>query len=385
VLLLAAAIAFALWPRPLPVDLATATVAPLRATIEEEGVTRVREVYTVYSPLEGYLLRIDAEAGDAVEANVTELARIEPSPPAFLDVRTAAEQEAAVEAARAARDLAAAEVDRAKAELDFAEGELDRAQRLIRRDAISQRSLDDAERRQRVANAELATAEATLTVREFELRQAETRLLSREEIERYGEACECVPVTAPVSGVVLRVLRESAGVVSAGAPLVDIGDPGQLEVAVDLLSEDAVQVSPGQKAYVSGWGGPELSATVRRVEPFGRTEISALGIEEQRVDVVLDLDDPPERWNRLGHGFRVDVDVVVFEGEVLQVPLGALFRAGDDWAVFTAEDGVALQRAVTVGVRSGLAVEIRDGLADGQEVILYPAADLEDGARITQR
>lgn len=385
VALLAAGLAYALRPQPVPVDLAVAEPGILRVTIDEEGKTRVREVYTLHAPLRGQLLRITAEAGDAVEAGETLLAQIEPAAPAFLDVRTEAEQRAAVEAAGAAYNLAAAELNKAKADLAFAEGERARAHLLIERNTISKRAFDDAERIYNVAQANLATAEAALNVRRHELSQARSRLLSRQEIKSRSGPCECVPLTAPVSGVVLRVMRRSEGVVDAGTPLLEIGDPGDKEIVVNLLSEDAVKLKPSQKAIVTDWGGDDLNAIVRRIEPFGRTEVSALGIEEQRVDVILDFADPPDRWRALGHGYRADVRIILFEGEVLRLPLGAMFRQGDGWAVFVAEEGHARLRPVIVGQRNNLEVEIRDGLMAGETVVLYPSDRIADGVAIVER
>lgn len=383
--LLAVGIAYALRPQPIQVDLAVAETGLLRVTLDEEGETRVRDVYTLHAPLRGQLQRIAAEVGDVVKAGETQLAQIEPAPPAFLDVRIEAELQAAVEAARAAHKLAAAELNKAKADLTFAEGERARARQLIERRAISQRTLEDAERAYHVAQANLATAEAALKVREHELHQARSRLLSRQEIRSLREDCECMPVTAPVSGVVLQVMRRSEGVVEAGTPLLDIGDPADLEIVVNFLSEDAVRITPGQRAIITGWGGEDLNAVVRRIEPFGQTEVSALGIEEQRVDVILDFAEPPQRWRTLGHGYRVDVQVILFEGEVLKLPLGALFRQGDDWAVFIAEDGLARLRRVAVGQRNSLAVEIREGLEPGDQAILYPSDRIKDGVAIVER
>jgi HlyD family secretion protein len=383
--LLAASIAYAFRPQPVLVDLAFAEVGMLRVTVDEEGETRVRDVYTLHAPLSGKLLRIKADAGDAVQADLTELARIEPASPPFLDVRAEAEQRAVIDAAKAARDLTNAEVERAQADLEFAVGELARARRLIEHEAVSQRILDDAVRAHHVATANLATAKAALNMRENELVQARTRLLTRQEIEQRGEVCECVPVTAPVSGVVLRILRRSEGVVEAGAPLLEIGDPVRLEIVADLLSEDAVRIEPGQKALITGWGGPELAATIRRIEPFGRTKVSALGIEEQRVDVVLDLTGSPERWRRLGHGFRVDVAVILFEGKVLKLPLGAVFRNGSGWAVFTVEERIARLRSVEIGARNSLEIEIASGLTAGQRVVLYPGDRIDDGVAVVER
>lgn len=383
--LLAAGIAYALRPQPIQVDLAVAEIGLLRVTLDEEGETRVRDVYTLHAPLRGQLQRITAEVGDVVKAGETQLAQIEPAPPAFLDVRTEAELQAAVEAARAAHNLAAAELNKAKADLTFAEGERARARQLIERRTISQRTLEDAERSYNVAQANLATAEAALKVREHELHQARSRLLSRQEIRSLREDCECMPVTAPVSGVVLQVMRRSEGVVEAGTPLLDIGDPADLEIVVNFLSEDAVRIRPGQRAIITDWGGEDLNAVVRRIEPFGQTQVSALGIEEQRVDVILDFADPTESWRSLGHGYRVDVQVILFEGDVLKLPLGALFRQGEEWAVFVAAEGRARLRPVAVSQRNSLAVEIREGLVPGERVILYPSDRIKDGAAIVER
>ncbi len=269
--------------------------------------------------------------------------------------------------------------------MTFAEGERARARQLIERRTISQRTLEDAERSYNVAQANLATAEAALKVREHELHQARSRLLSRQEIRSLREDCECMPVTAPVSGVVLQVMRRSEGVVEAGTPLLAIGDPADLEIVVNFLSEDAVRIRPGQRAIITDWGGEDLNAVVRRIEPFGQTQVSALGIEEQRVDVILDFADPTESWRSLGHGYRVDVQVILFEGEVLNLPLGALFRQGEEWAVFVAAEGRARLRPVAVSQRNSLAVEIREGLVPGERVILYPSDRIKDGAAIVER
>ncbi|MEY9626377.1 efflux RND transporter periplasmic adaptor subunit [Sinorhizobium fredii] len=383
--LLAAGIAYALRPQPIQVDLAVAETGTLRVTIDEEGETRVRDVYTLHAPLRGQLQRITAEPGDVVMTGETLLAQIEPAAPAFLDARTEAELQAAVEAARAAYNLAAAELNKAKADLTFVEGERARARMLIERRTISQRSLEDAERAYNVAEANLATAEAGLKVREHELHQARSRLLSRQDISSRSGACECVAVTAPVSGVVLQVIRRSEGVVEAGTPLLNIGDPADLEIVVNLLSEDAVQIRPGKKAIITGWGGEDLKAVVQRIEPFGQTKVSALGIEEQRVDVVLDFSDGPEHWRSLGHGYRVDAHVILFEGKVLKLPLGVLFRQGNEWAVFVAEDGRARLRPIVVGQRNSLSFEVRNGLKSGEKVILYPSDRITNDVAIVER
>jgi len=382
---LAAGIVYSFRPRPVPVDLATVQKALLRVTIDDEGETRVRDVYTLYAPLTGRLLRVTADPGDPVEAGRTVLARIEPAPPAMLDLRTEAERRAAVEAAEAAEALAAADMSRARAGLAFATTERDRAQRLIAHHAISQRDLDDAERAYRTAKAELASAKAALEMRTHELAVARSRLLPRTAKSMPDGNPEDVTVTAPVSGAVLRIIRRSAGIVEAGAPLLDIGDPHKLEVVVDPLSEDAVQMHPGQKALITGWGGPDLDAVVRRVDPVGQTKVSALGIEEQRVNVVLDFADPPAAWRRLGDGYRVDVRVILFQGDVVQVPVGALFREHDGWAVYIDDHGKARLRQVEIGERNSFAAEIRSGLTAGQRVVLYPSERITNGVAISAR
>lgn len=381
----AGGIAYSFRPQPVLVDMAAVTVAPLRVAITEEGETRVRHVYTLYAPLRGHLQRLTAEPGDAVKANETELAKIESSPPDFVDVRAEAGQRAAIDAAVAARQLAVAEMEGAQVNLAYAKTELDRARLQSQHQAISRRTLDEAERAFRTAETALSTATAALEVREFELNRARSQLLSRQEMNSRRNDCECVEVMAPVNGLVLRVLRRSEGAVEAGTPLLEIGDPRDMEVVVNLLSEDAVTVAAGQPAIVSRWGGPDLEARVKRVEPFGETKISALGIEEQRVTVVLDLVSPPAQWLSLGHGFRVNVDVIMFEDAVPQLPLGALFRHGADWAVLAVEDDRAVLRTVTVGQRSPLAVQIIDGVAEDEQVVLYPNSQIEDGTAIKAR
>jgi len=386
-LLLVAGLLYAFRPQPIPVDIVAASQGPMMVTVEEEGETRVKEVFVLSAPVAGRALRIDAHVGDPVVANETVLARIEPIDPSFLDVRTEAQARAAVRAAEAAKALAAAEVDQARAELEFVETELDRARRLIKSDTISQRSLDEAERAYKTRRAAVATAEAALQMRDFELERARALLVSPAETQANRGECECVPIRAPVSGRILRVVHESEGVVESGDPLIEIGDPRDLEIVVDLLSSDAVKVETGQRVIIDEWGGPEpLEGRVRRVEPFGFTKVSALGIEEQRVNVIVDFADPPERWRRLGHGYRIEARIVLWQGEdVLQLPLSALFRNGGDWAAFVAEDGRARLRKFTLGERNGLSARITDGLAAGERVVLHPSDRIADGVRIEAR
>jgi len=199
--------------------------------------------------------------------------------------------------------------------------------------------------------------------------------------------CDCVSVYAPITGTVLRVLQKSEGVVTASTPLVEVGDPRELEIVVDLLSADAVRVQAGQRVYIEGWGEPEpLNGVVQRVEPFGFTKISALGIEEQRVNVIIDFTDPPEKWQRLGHGYRVEPRIVLWEADdVLKIPLPALFRDGDGWAVFAEQRGRAVLRRVEIGRDNGLEAEVVKGLEPGEHVVLHPSDRVSEGVRLEAR
>jgi HlyD family secretion protein len=385
--LLVLALAWLFRPDAVPVDLAAVERGPLTVAVSDEGETRVRDVYVVSAPVPGRMQRIEVEAGDAVVADSTVVARIEPSDPAFLDVRSAAEARAGVDAAAAARTHAEAQVSRAEAELEFARAELERMRALARSHTVSANELDSAERRAKTAVAALAEAQAQRRVRESEYQVARARLLSPATSRQGKGACDCVEVRSPVSGTVLRVVTESEGVVQAGAPLLEVGSPEQLEVVVDLLSADAVRVEPGQRVIIEAWGGEQpLAGRVRRVEPFGFTKVSALGIEEQRVNVVIDITEPRERWLRLGHGYRVEPRIVLWEADdVLRVPLSALFRQGDRWAVFVEQGGRAVLREVELGQGNGLEAEVRGGLEAGERVVLHPGDRVSPGVRLVER
>lgn len=382
-----ASLAYAFRPVPIPVDLTTVARGPLLVTIEEEGETRVRDIFELSSPITGRARRIELEVGDLVIAEETVVAEIEPLDPVFLDLRSAARAEAEVHTAEAARTLAAAALDQAQAELDFATAELGRAHRLIRNETISQRALDNAEREFRTRKAAVATAKAALDMGAYELERARAELMTpRQAIERHG-ACDCIAITAPVSGRILRIFHKSAGVVEAGQRLAEIGDPRDLEIVVDLLSSDAVKVEAGQEVIISEWGGAKpLAGRVARVEPSAFTKVSALGIEEQRVNVIVALTEAPERWLRLGHGFRTELRIVIWRGDqVLKLPLSALFRDGEDWAVFVAEAGRARWRGVRLGRLGGFQAEVLGGLEAGETVVLHPSDRVGDGARIAGR
>lgn len=387
-LVIAAFLIYSFIPAPVPVDLGTVTRGRLAVTIDEEARTRVHEVYVVSAPVSGRLLRIDAEPGDAVAAGETVVARLLPSDPSFLDVRSQTQARAEVQSAEAALSLAQAEVERAEAEAEYAQAEHQRVQKLAKRHVVSNAVRERAERDRRAAQAALETARATVRVRQAQLDQARARLINPAEAERDGESIGVLAIRAPVSGRILRVLQESESVVTAGTPMLEIGDPrGDLEIVAELLSTDAVRVSPGDRVIIDKWGGDELlSGKVDRIEPFGRTKISALGVEEQRVNVIISLEEGPETRSLLGHGFRVEVRIVVWEkDDVLNVPSSALFRHEGEWAVFAVRNGRANLTKVAVGRNNGREAQVLDGLKEGDRVVLYPPNDVANGVSVEQR
>jgi HlyD family secretion protein len=385
--LIAIGLAVAFWPRAVLVDLAVVERGEMTVTVGDEGESRVHDVYVLSAPVTGRMHRIDLHAGDPVVALETVVAEIEPIDPAFLDPRGEAQARADVRAAESAEALARAEVEQAEAELDFAHREFDRARELIQQATISQRELDEAERAYRTRRAALMTALAALEMRTFQLERARAQLLSPTETQAAHGQCACVALRSPVDGRLLRILQQSEGVVTAGTPVVEVGDPRDLEIVVDLLSADAVRVEPGQAVIIDGWGGDRpLAGRVRLVEPFAFTKVSALGIEEQRVNVVIDLVSPAAEWERLAHGYQVDVQIVLSAQQgVLKVPLTALFRDGDAWAVFVAAGRRAELRHVQIGARNGVEAEIREGLAEGERIVLHPSDRVLDGVRIAGR
>ncbi len=385
-LLLATAIVWLFRPQPVLVDLAAVQRGPMRVTVREEGQTRIRDIFVLSAPVGGLVRRIGHEVGDRVRANDTIVARIEPSEPDFLDVRTEAQARAAIQAAQAARELARAELNRADAELEFARAELNRARDLSLRGLVSNSALDEAQRRARTASAAHLEAQAQLDMRDFQVEQARAQLVAPTEARSRSD-CECVNVYSPVDGQILRLIHESESVQPAGAALIEIGDPTDLEIVVDLLSSDAVKVEAGQRVVIEEWGGDSaLEGTVNRVEPYGFTKVSALGIEEQRVNVIVDLSDPSEKWARLGHGYRVEASIVIWEADaVLKAPMSALFRQGRRWAAYAVEDNRARVRTVEVGRRNGLVAEIVSGLEPTATVVLNPGDRVSEGVEVTSR
>ena len=373
----------ALWPQSVPVDLAVVERGGLLVTVEEEGETRVRDRFLISAPVAGQVLRIALEPGDRVRADETLLATFLPAAPNPLDARSRAEAEAAVAAAHAALGGARAEEKRAEAALSLARSELSRNQELFEQRIVSQQAKDAAETEARAAQEALHAAEFATTSSKHQLEMAEARLLQASG----GSGGRPIEIHSPIDGVVFKRYRWSKAVVPAGEPLLELGDPHQLEIVSDLLSTDAVRAHPGDTVLIEQWGGDEtLKGRVRLVEPSGFMKISALGVEEQRVNVIVDFEDPAEAWEKLGDGYRVEVRVVIWEGQdIVKVPTNTLFRKGDDWAVFTVDSGRARLVAIEIGRRNGLEAEVLSGLEAGQEVIVHPSDRLEDGARIEPR
>ncbi len=378
---------YALMPKPVAADLATVDRGAIEVTIDEEGVARIRDVYKVSATVGGNLDRFPLEVGDPVKRGVTVIAEIRPSAPAFLDERSRRELEAAVGAATASVRLAEAELSRAQSDLRMRDSDLDRSEKLRESGTISAKAMDEAQTAADSARAAVRQAEANLELRRSEFGSAEARLIQPSGEEGSAAGTCCVQIRAPIDGVVLMVHAESAQVVPAGALIAEVGDPSDMEVAVDLLSADAVRVRPGDSAYIEGWGGSRaLSAKVRRVEPSAFTKVSALGIEEQRVNVLLDLLDPRSAWKSLGHEFRVLVRIVVWRGtDVVRVPLAALYRRGEDWTVFKVVEGRAVATPVTIDHRNTHFAEVLDGLQPGDVVILHPSDQIVNGVKVEAR
>lgn len=372
-------------PQPVLVETAMVTRGPLRVTIEEEGVTRLKDRYLVSAPVSGFVRRIELKVGDLVEQTDL-LTELEPLRSNVLDPRSRAEAEARVAAAKSALMAAEEQAEAAKADADHFSEEFQRKQQLSNTRVISDDELSLARAADQRARALLRSAQFAVDVARYDLDAASTSLKYSAAQDSAGVLKERVPIRAPVSGAVLKVLRESEGVVNAGTPLLELGDPAALEVAVDVLSFDAVQIAPGTPVELTRWGGEILNGSVRLVEPVGFTEISALGVEEQRVWVVVDITSSAGQWKNLGDGYRVEASFVLWdEKDVLQVPNASLFRVKGQWALFAAEDGEAVLTAVKLGKRNGLYAQVLDGVAEGQQVIQHPDNELADGARIKIR
>lgn len=382
-LALAALLVFAFRPRPVLVDIGEITRGPLTVAVRDEARTRARNVYVVSAPVSGRLQRIGNRAGERVEAGAV-IAMIQPAPATFVDERSRQEIQAGVRSAEAALALSRAELEGAEARLAHARIEAERTETLFAADVASQSALDRARLDVRTAAAAVGNARAGVGVRQAALEAARVRLIEPAAASSSGRT---VTIRAPVAGRVLRVLQESESVVAQGAPVMEIGDPRDLEVVAELPSSDAARISAGAPAVIDAWGdGPALQGRVRQVEPYGFLKVSALGVEEQRVKVIIDPVDPPAAWAAVGHGYRVEAAVTVWRAEaVLRTPVSALFRHQGQWAVFKVEDGRARLQRVEIGHSNGEFAEVRAGLSPGERVVLHPGQSIADGLAVRVR
>lgn len=368
-IILAGALAWGLRPRPSPVETARASMGPLRVTVSEQGKTRIRQRYVVSAPVSGLLRRIPYKPGATIEAGRTVAAVIEPAPSSPLDPRSRA-------LAEARRDAAAEVLQQAHAGHELSRAELERVRRMFEGGVVSAQALDNARAQETAAAREVAAAAGSLQQAQAELEAAST-------VDAEGRAAP-IEVHSPVSGSVLHVFQESTRVVAQGTPLIEIGDPSDLEVVIEMLSRDGAAIGPGTPVELEQWGGAKpLDARVRLVEPAAFTKYSALGVEEQRVNVIANITSPPDLWKSLGDGFRVEARVVLWSADrVLKVPASALFRHGEGWALFVLRGGRALLTSVQAGHTSGVETEILGGLSPGDQVILYPGDRVSDNQRV---
>jgi HlyD family secretion protein len=377
------AILAGIWPKPIRVETSVATRGPLTVSVFEEGKTRIRHRYVISSPIAGFLHRVELRPGASIRAGETVLAIIGPQWSGFLDARSLAEAEARVKAAQSTKMQRTAEFDRVTSALELAKKDLTRADALRKTGAIATQEWDTAENRVQMLTRELHAAEFASNVADFEIAQAEAALMQAQHPA--AEKSEPLRIVAPVNGYILNVYEESARVVTSSMPIMEVGDPQDLEAEIELLSSDAVGVAAGADVSIENWGGERpLRGRVSLVEPGAFTKISALGVEEQRVKVRVDFLDSTPSGRELGDRYRVEARIVTWHtDDVLQVPTGSLFRRGNDWMTFIVKEGKARLQKVEIGHNNGLAAEVHAGLSLGDTVIIHPPDAVHDGASVS--
>jgi len=381
---LAGAVFYALQPRPVEVEVGVVQNGPLTVYVSEEGKTRVRNRYVVAAPVAGSMQRVVLKPGDKVESGKTVLTRIEPAISPLLDTRARMQAQANVDAATAARSRANENIEMARTGLKYAQANWDRIKNNTDKGTVSDTDRDTFEREAEMKAREVRSAEFALQVADYELAQAKAALL---QIEKPAEGGASIDVRAPVNGVVLRVQQESATIVAPGAPILEIGDPTDLEIEAEILSRDAVAIQLGAEVTVEQWGGDEpAKARVRRVEPAAFTKVSALGVEEQRVLVLSDFVVQTSALKSLGDRYRVEVRVAVWHSDkTLLVPSGALFREGSEWKTFLFDNGNAKVVTVKAGRTDGKLTQVLEGLKAGDEVLMHPPDTVKDGSDVVKR
>ena len=373
---------FAFMPTSVPVEVATVGRGDIVVTIQDDGKTRVKDLYVVSAPITGRLLRIEKEVGDEVAGGKTVLFTMLASPSAFLDSRSTESAKASVRAAKAALELAGSDQHRAEAEVEFAKSELSRIEPLFKSGTVSQAMLDRVALQLEQAQSSLKSSKAAVNVRRAELANAEA-VLAPPVTNGKGDEKSLLKIKSPVSGVVFALHHQSEGVVAAGTPILSVGNAEELEIVADFLSTSAVKVTKGASVIIEGWGGERLMGQVRLVEPTGFLKVSALGIEEQRVNIIIDFDEAAEAFSKLGHGFRVEPKIVLDHkiGQI-RVPISGLFRSNGSWAVFTEIDGKAHLMPVKIGAYNVDYAMVLEGLNVGNTIILHPSDQVEDGVSI---
>lgn len=377
---------FALIPARVPVDMDVVKRGDVLVTLDGEGKTKIHDIYVVYAPIEGRVTRIESEQGDSVTAGETVIANMKPADPHFIDSRTEIQTQADIQGAEAALGFEVAKLERAQAELDFAKAELARTQRLYDNGNVSIARLEQAQLTVRLRETELNTANSGMEVAKSTLAAAKARLVQPGTAADGTDSSNLI-VRAPISGKVLRILHKSEGVIPSGTPLVEVGNPEDLEIVIEMLSRDAVKVKKGDMALIKRWGGSDdIRAQVRVVAPSGFTKISALGVEEQRVNIYLNFIDGPDKWQGLGDAFRVEASIIVDRADnVPYVPISALFRYEGKWSVFKVVDGRTERAEVGVGRINDQIAEVVSGLSEGDTVVIHPGTDIDDDMRVVKR
>jgi len=385
VFLIAGAV-YSFWPQPNLVDVDTVKLGQIAHTIKEEAKTQVHDTYTVNAPIDGYLLRLDTEPGDNVKANSTIVAKLLPNLPTVLNRKQKHQVNAQIATANANIAAAKSSLERAQQQLQLAKNSFERAKAQFQSKLISVSEYEQFETEWRVSLTRKAHATSQLELANAQLKLAESGLIGSNALEK--DPNQPLSLFAPIDGVVLNVLQKSESPIRAGSPIVEIGDiEHELEVVAEMLSSDAVKINIGDKVKIMNWGGEHsLGGTVSRIEPFGYTKFSALGVEEQRVNVIINFDNLERIAGKLGHGYRVDVEVVVKQFEdALIIPSGSLFRVEREWAVYAVEDGRAVLKKVVVGINNGLRANVTSGLKVGDTVVVYPSSDLTNRMKIQVR
>jgi HlyD family secretion protein len=374
--------AMAMIRNPVDVEFATVTEGPLRVSVQEDGKTRIREKYVVSAPVAGRLSRIELESGDAVQCDTTLLAVIQPSDPEMLDARASAEAEARAQSAQAALRRAESRSVETKINYDLDKTKFDRAEKL-RGKAITQDEYDIAKAEFLASAQAIKSAKFDTEIAKFELQMAQAAARQFDETEAQSSV-KPFELRAPIGGKVLRVFQESSSVVSVGTPLLELGDPANLEIEIDVLSTDAVRIKPGAELTIEHWGGESpLRGNVRTIEPAAFRKVSSLGVEEQRVNIIADFNETPERIATLGDGYRIEGRITINElSNALLIPNSALFRNRRQWNVMKIVDNKAVMQPVTIGLQNETHAQISQGLQQGDQVIVYPSEEVQAGTKV---